>query len=649
MSNFDTIKDSYGKEYLVFDSSELYDDSQVGNKSEDFEILRKLGEGAFGKVFKVRSKKNNKVYAMKQLNITELKEENEKAYQLTVNETSFLEGLSHQHIIKYYKNFTEKDYLYIIIEYVANGDVAGYIEAHKIFKKHISEEDLWNIFLQSMDALSYVHSMGVIHRDIKPANLLMDNNMVVKLGDFGVSALKNKDENNQYLNGKYCPFKNKEKMKYGGTYVGTKNYMAKEIMDENDYDQKVDVYSMGVSFFEMCYFHMPKKVIKRKDNNNNYVYSFQKIEMPEDKNVKYSKELLNIIELMLEEDKNKRKTSGEILKMIQDEYSKKYVKNSSIDALFRCLYSCSPLTNKFLQLPQNEIFDKNVTKSYINCLQSVTNPSLIAWINSIGLFRQVLCSENPKLAGTKEIEPRFVFAFFLQKLHKELNKSTTLMSKNKHLIISGEEESKTSKVEVMFKFVSDLYSKFNSIISNDFLGLMKITNLCRQCQLRTFSFNSFFFITFNLEKILKNNFTQQFNLQEQLIKQKDYVIENQFYCSKCLTKTAHNTFKEYYSLPNILIISIQRGLTFSHKNPIIISQELDLTKSIEFEYSKKTFNLVGILGRREDGEGNELFFSIVYLGNQWYYCLQCSEYIIKPVDSLSNANSFGDILMLFYK
>ena len=61
MSNFDTIKDNYGKEYLVFDSSELYDDSQVGNKSEDFEILRKLGEGAFGKVFKVRSKKNNKV------------------------------------------------------------------------------------------------------------------------------------------------------------------------------------------------------------------------------------------------------------------------------------------------------------------------------------------------------------------------------------------------------------------------------------------------------------------------------------------------------------------------------------------------------------------------------------------------------------
>ena len=71
MSNFDTITDTEGKEYLVFDSSELYDDSQMGDKLDDFEILRKLGKGAFGQVFKVCSKKNNKVYAMKQLNIKE--------------------------------------------------------------------------------------------------------------------------------------------------------------------------------------------------------------------------------------------------------------------------------------------------------------------------------------------------------------------------------------------------------------------------------------------------------------------------------------------------------------------------------------------------------------------------------------------------
>ena len=74
MSNFDVINDSEGKEYLVFDRSELYDDSQIGAKLEDFEILKRLGGGAFGEVFKVRSKINNKVYAMKIVNIIKLKE-----------------------------------------------------------------------------------------------------------------------------------------------------------------------------------------------------------------------------------------------------------------------------------------------------------------------------------------------------------------------------------------------------------------------------------------------------------------------------------------------------------------------------------------------------------------------------------------------
>ena len=132
MSGFDVIKDSEGKEYLVFDTTELYDDSQMGTKSDDFELLKKLGQGAFGKVFKVRSKINNKVYAMKKLNIKDIREQKgERAYELTINENSILQGLNHPHIIKYYKNFTEGDYMYIIIELAANGDMDKYIEVKK--------------------------------------------------------------------------------------------------------------------------------------------------------------------------------------------------------------------------------------------------------------------------------------------------------------------------------------------------------------------------------------------------------------------------------------------------------------------------------------------------------------------------------------
>ena len=75
--------------------------------------------------------------------------------------------------------------------------------------------------------------------------------------------------------------------------------------------------------------------------------------------------------------------------MIQDEYSKRYVKNSSIDSIFRCLYSFSPLTTQFLNIPAEQINNKPMTKAYIQCLQSVSNPYLLDWIKSIKYFIQV--------------------------------------------------------------------------------------------------------------------------------------------------------------------------------------------------------------------------------------------------------------------
>ena len=255
MSNFDSIKNKEGKEYLIFDSSELYDDTQMGNKSDDFEIIQLLGEGGFGKVYKVISKFNNKVYAMKKLDLGKiLLEQGEDGLRLTKNETKFLEKLHHHHIMRFYKSFQEGNFLYIIVEYARNGDLEDFIEAHKKFNKHIPEEEIWNLFIQSMEALEYIHSKEVIHRDIKPRNILIDNNMVIKIGDFGTSAIKRE---NKYLQGTFL-FLNKddETMQFGGTIINSPGYTAREVFSR-DYGPKADVYSMGVTFYEICYFHIP--------------------------------------------------------------------------------------------------------------------------------------------------------------------------------------------------------------------------------------------------------------------------------------------------------------------------------------------------------------------------------------------------------
>ena len=254
MSIFDVIKDKEGKEYLIFDSSELYNDNLIGNKLDDFEILQVLGEGGFGKVFKVKSKLNNKVYAMKMVDLKALKDKGQKYYDLTMNEINFLIQFNNPHIIKYYHKFEQNNYLYIIMEFSENGDLKGLIETYKSLNKHIPEEMLWNIFLQCMEGLCYIHQKNIIHRDIKPKNILIDNNMIIKIGDFGVSALKFENINDS-LNLKLS-HEQITKMQCHGTIVGEHPYMAKE-MYEKDYGLKIDVYSMGVSFYEMVYFETP--------------------------------------------------------------------------------------------------------------------------------------------------------------------------------------------------------------------------------------------------------------------------------------------------------------------------------------------------------------------------------------------------------
>ena len=147
----------------------------------------------------------------------------------------------------------------------------------------IPEELIWNFLLQCYSGLTYIHQKGVVHRDIKPENLLLDDNLIVKIGDFGTSGL--------YRNLQI--FEKYEEMKIYKTYIGTRGYMAPEVEKEIKYDEKLDIFSMGVSFYQICYFIRPDEILKQYDKEK----------------ANYSQELFNLIFLMLERDMNKRKGS----------------------------------------------------------------------------------------------------------------------------------------------------------------------------------------------------------------------------------------------------------------------------------------------------------------------------------------------------
>ena len=194
---------------------------------------------------------------MKEINFNKIGKDNQIK---STKRENLLKDLSHPHIIKYYKGFEKEQLFYNIYEFIANGDLFNFMKFHKKMNKQIQEEEIWNLFLQSMEALYYVHSMGLIHRDIKPANLFIDNNMSVKLGDFGVCALMNNNENSKNSITNNNTFKNiDEDLKCHETIIGSEAYIPIEVKLKK-YDQRFDVYSMGASFFELCYFHIPKKI-----------------------------------------------------------------------------------------------------------------------------------------------------------------------------------------------------------------------------------------------------------------------------------------------------------------------------------------------------------------------------------------------------
>ena len=612
MNNFDIIKDIEGKEYSTIENNNDEDNTIFnGSTLDDYEKLLFLGKGSFGEVNKVCFKKNNKIYALKKVEISKM--QNQKAKELCINEIKLLPNFTHPHIIKYHHSFDDNGNLYIILDYINNGDLKNLIDSYGALNIQIPEELIWNLLLQSMSGLLYLHETGVIHRDIKPQNLLLDNNMTIKLGDFGGSTIF-KD---------LGLIKNANEFQFNHTFMGTIDYMAPEVFQNLLYTEKADVYSMGATFFEACYYLPPKKY-KLSKNKKKFSYSAQ---------------LMNIIFLMLEEDMDKRLDSREILEMIKKEYSKKYVKNSSIDSLIRCLYSFEPLTEYFISL-QN--IDKPITKAYIQCLEAVRDTKIKVWTTSIKNIRQLLGQEYPKLEGSKEIDPRFVLTFLLEKLHNELNNAKNINNKeNNHLILTGQEL--TNKVKMLLDYINNCSNKINSDISNFFMGLIKEINVCQKCQTKTYLFKSYFFITFDLAKILKYNNLKEFNLEDGFEFNKNEIKINNKFCSKCFTKSQH-IHKFFYTAPNLLIISIQRGVTYQYKTPIIIKPELDVTKYVEFEYLPRKFNLIGVL-KRIVKDGNESYFSIVYIDQIW---VRCEGKKLKQTDFPSN-NTEGDIIMLFYQ
>ena len=170
------IKDRYGEDQLVLSNEDFYNDDVMGDKFSNYDIMKIIKSSTGNFLAKVISKKNSKIYVLKQFR------QNQDQQKL-VQEFQILNKLNHSNIIKYFKWFNEDGKVYFVKEYVDNGSLKNLKEAYRSINKPIEENTLWNIFMQCTAGLDYLHSNNIVHKNLKSNNILMNENKVIKIDD----------------------------------------------------------------------------------------------------------------------------------------------------------------------------------------------------------------------------------------------------------------------------------------------------------------------------------------------------------------------------------------------------------------------------------------------------------------------------------
>jgi len=292
-----------------------------------------LGKGAFGEVWKVTHENSQKVYCIKILIKRDIFEQ--KLINQINKEISIMYNVNHPYSVKLVNHFEDNEKLYLIMELASNGNLYNFIQKNK--KDKIKNMDLIKkLIIQTIEIIKYLHSLNIIYRDIKPENILLDKDYNVKLCDYGWATY--------FTPGKFLT-----------VYCGTPEYVSPEMLKKYPYNEKVDIWGIGVLIFELVFGYAPFSSNFNEDRYNNIKSG--KIKWPDDLNEEYQK-IKDLIEKILKVNPNDRISLNDI-------ENHPWLKNTFLKMKEKKLTNDTFEINK---MTQTEIYKTNIMNNGISKL-----------------------------------------------------------------------------------------------------------------------------------------------------------------------------------------------------------------------------------------------------------------------------------------